>query len=92
MRPPRAVICFLFVPSGPFWRRGLKVAGDELAHPLDLRGIDIAQPGDGDRLTAVNQPLDVMRHDPAAADDPQPDLRRFLVRDQMNTAERCGCC
>ncbi|TXT25353.1 MAG: hypothetical protein FD138_2956 [Planctomycetota bacterium] len=77
-----------FVPSRSFRRRGLKVARHELVHPLDLCWIDITQPRDRRRLASFDQSFHMMSHDPAATDDPQSDLRRFLVGERMHSAER----
>ena len=80
----------LFVPSRPLRRRGLKVARHQLVHPLDLSRIDIAEPRDRGRLATAHQTLHVMRHDPAAADDAQPNLRRLVIAERMHSAERGG--
>ncbi len=73
--------------AGRALRGGRLEPVDEPGRLLDLRGVDVAEPGDGDRLVAAHQPLDVMPHDAAATDDPQADRRRLVRGEPMNGPE-----
>ena len=73
--------------AGRALRGGRLEPVDEPGRLLDLRGVDVAEPGEGDRLVAAHQPLDVTPHDAAATDDPHADRRRLVRGEPMNGPE-----
>lgn len=59
-------------------------------HLLHLTRVNVTQPSDRDGLAAIDQALDVMRHDSTAADDSQPHNGRLLGTERVDAAERSG--